>query len=90
MITKDKLKKGDENFEQKKTVSIFLEDGRVFTIERDYLKYNQECGDHDKFDFDCQGCKDNKFFDSEYSEEEKQDIMNLYNNDEFDEFLEWD
>ena len=89
MITKDKLSKCEKEYEMKVTTSIQLEDGRIFTVLRDESKYRAECDDYDEFDFDTIAWKDGKSFECDFSEEEKQDIMNIYHNGDLEDLIEW-
>jgi hypothetical protein len=89
MITKDKLSKCQKEYEMRVTTSIRLEDGRIFTVARDEGKYRAECNDCDEFDFNTVAWKAGKFFECDFSEEEKQDIMNLYHNEDLEDLIEW-
>jgi hypothetical protein len=83
MITKGHLDRFDYEYKKIKTITIKVEDGCYFEITRDYGKFDAECSDHTEFEWDCYGNE------RDFTEEEKQDIMNLYYNDEFEEWLEW-
>jgi len=82
MITKDNIKKHYSQYERVKTVDVYLDNDKFFTMTRDYGKFDGDCSDHTEFEFDCVGSED-------FTEDEKQDVMNLYNNDDLEDMLEW-
>jgi len=90
MITKDKLSKCEKNYEMKVTTSIQLDDGRIFVVERDESMFRAESSDYDEFNFDTMGWKDGRSFECNFTEDEKQDIMNLYHDGDLEDLIEWD
>ena len=78
-----KYEKICEDFEQKKRVTFQDKEGRCFAITRDYLEMYAECNNFDKIDFTPYS---NDFFD----EQEKAEIIEMVENQEFEKYLEWD
>ena len=89
MITKEKLGYVEKEYRMIVTTSIQLQDGRIFTVERDQGRYRAECNDYDEFDFDTIGWKNGKSFECNFTQEEIQDIMNIYHNGDLEDLIEW-
>jgi len=89
MITKDKLSKCDKEYEMKVTTSIQLDDDRIFVVERNESMFRAECDNYDEFNFDTIAYKNGKSFECDFTEDEKQDIMNLYHNGDLEDLIEW-
>ena len=83
MIKKKDIKDYDYQYKRVKTITVNLEDGKCFEIKRDWGAYEADCDDATEFDFDIY------WNDTEFTEDEKEDIMNLYYDGEFDEWLQW-
>lgn len=83
MIRAEDIKFNEQEEEHKRIVSLHVGD-KYFTLTRDMIKYEYECGDHDTIDFEVWQSEGEEKF----SEDEKQDILNLLHNGDLDEYLE--
>lgn len=77
-----KYSKDGTDYEQIIIVTLRTEQDKVFIIKRDLLKFKADCSNHTEIDFD--------YWDNNFTEKEKSQIQNDYEEGKFDEDLEWD
>ncbi|NCD07132.1 MAG: hypothetical protein EOL97_13525 [Spirochaetia bacterium] len=68
----------DYEYTQRKNIHIVLPDDRQIEVERDFIKYKAEESFYDTFDFI-----------SDFSEDEKNKFIEMWDNGDFEDMIEW-